>query len=93
LLLILGSGAITTAVVFGLRGPKNLLALAISRLPFELALRIYTLRGLPTGPEGEFGVVNSAPLSTGVVVAASVGLTVVAAAVTWWRVVGTEVTK
>jgi ABC-2 type transport system permease protein len=93
LLLILGSGAITTAIVFGLRGPKNLLALAISRLPFELALRIYTQRGLPTGPEGEFGVVNRAPLSTGVVVAASVGVTLVAAAVTWWRVVGTEVTK
>jgi ABC-2 type transport system permease protein len=93
LLLILGSGAITTAVVFGLRGPKNLLALAISRLPFELALRIYTLRGLPTAPEGQFGVVNGAPLSTGVVVAASIALTVVAGAVTWWRVVGTEVTK
>jgi ABC-2 type transport system permease protein len=93
LLLILGSGIIAMAVVFGLHGPKNLLALAISRLPFELALRIYTLRGLPTGPEGQLGFVNNSPLSTGVVVAASIGLTAVAAAVTWWRVVGTEVTK
>jgi hypothetical protein len=93
LLLILGSGAITMAVVFGLHGPKNLLALAINRLPFELALRIYGLRGLPTAPQGSFQFVNSSPLSTDVVVAASIGLTCVAAAVTWWRVVGTEVTK
>jgi hypothetical protein len=32
-------------------------------------------------------------LSTAVVVGASVGVTVIAAAVTWWRVVGTEVTR
>jgi ABC-2 type transport system permease protein len=93
LLLILGSGAITSAVVFGLGGPKNLLALALNRLPFELALRIFTLRGLPTAPDRGLGVINNAPLSTGVVVAASVGLTLIAATVTWWRVVGTEVTK
>jgi ABC-2 type transport system permease protein len=91
LLLILGSGAITSVIVFGLGGPKNVLALSINRLPFELALRIFTLRGLPTGPQD--GFVASAPLSTGVVVGASVGLTLVAAAVTWWRVVGTEVTR
>jgi ABC-2 type transport system permease protein len=91
LLLILGSTAITTVVVFGLHGPKNLLALSLSRLPFELALRIYTLPGLPTSRQNGFGV--SSPLSTGVVVAASVAVTVVAAAVAWWRVVGTEVTR
>ena len=93
LLLILGSGAITSAVVFGLGGPRNLLALALNRLPFELALRIFTLRGLPTRPDRGVGLINNAPLSTGLVVAASIGLTLVAAAVTWWRVVGTEVTK
>ncbi len=92
LLLILGSTAITSVIVFGLHGPKNLLALALSRLPFELALRIFTLPGLPTGPSGPFGP-ESTPLSTGVVVAASVFVTVVAAAVTWWRVVATEVTR
>jgi hypothetical protein len=88
---MLGSGAITSVIVFGLGGPKDVLALSINRLPFELALRIFTLRGLPTGPQN--GFVNSAPLSTGVVVGASVALTLVAAAVTWWRVVGTEVTR
>jgi ABC-2 type transport system permease protein len=93
LLLILGSGVITSAVVFGLGGPKNLLALALNRLPFELALRIFTLRGLPTGPDRGLALLNNSPLSTGVVVAASVVVTAVAAAVTWWRVVGTEVTK
>ena len=92
LLLILGSTAITSVIVFGLHGPKNLLALALSRLPFELALRIFTLPGLPTGPNGPFGPAST-PLSTGVVVAASVGVTLVAAAVTWWRVVATEVTR
>jgi hypothetical protein len=93
LLLILGSGAITSAVVFGLGGPKNLLALALNRLPFELALRIFTLRGLPTGPDRGLALVQNSPLSTGVVVGASIGVTLVAAAVTWWRVVGIEVTK
>ncbi len=78
--------------MFGLHGPKNLLALALSRLPFELALRIFTLPGLPTGPSGPFGPVST-PLSTGVVVAASVVVTVAAGAVTWWRVVATEVTR
>jgi len=89
LLLILGSGAITGVIVFGLGGPKDLLALGLDRLPFELALRIFTLPGLPTGG----GPSSNAPLSTGVVVAASIAVTIVAGAVTWWRVVGTEVTR
>jgi len=92
LLLILGSGAITGTVTFGLKGPRNVLALALNRLPFELALRIFTLPGLPTGPEREFGA-HSPPLSTAVVVGASVAVTAVAGAVTWWRVVGLEVTR
>jgi ABC-2 type transport system permease protein len=91
LLLILGSGAITSVLVFGLHGPKNLLALALTRLPFELALRIYTLPGLPTSPDDVFGVRTT--LSTGVVVFASIAVTLLAAAVTWWRVVGMEVTR
>jgi ABC-2 type transport system permease protein len=95
LLLILGSGAITNIIVFGLGGPKNILALALNRLPFELALRIFTLPGLPTGSGSGSGFFQTAssPLSTAVVVGASVAVTVVAAAVTWWRVVGTEVTR
>lgn len=91
LLLILGSGAVTSVLVFGLNGPKNLLALALTRLPFELALRIYTLPGLPASRTDVFGV--NSTLSTGVVVVASIAVTVVAAAVTWWRVVGMEVTR
>lgn len=93
LLLILGSTAITNVVVFGLRGPRNLLALSLSRLPFELALRIFGLNGLSTERQGGLGAPNGSPLSTGIVVGASIGITLVAAAVTWWRVVGTEVTR
>jgi ABC-2 type transport system permease protein len=103
LLLFLGSGAITSVITFGLHGPRNVLALGLNRLPFELALRIFTLHGLPTAREGEVAtrgaadgvtfVARSAPLSTEVVILASVGLTVVAAAVAWWRVVGLEVTR
>ena len=92
LLMILGSGAISMVIAFGLNGPKNVLALGLNRLPFELALRIYTLRGLPTSPEREFSIPRS-PLSTAVVVGASVAITAIAAGVTWWRVVGTEVTR
>ncbi len=92
LLLILGSTAITNVIVFGLGGPKNVLALSLSRLPFELALRIYTLTGLPTATPSGAGSTNT-PLSTGVVVVASAGVTLIAAAITWWRVVGTEVTR
>jgi len=92
LLMIVGSGIITMVIAFGLNGPKNVLALGLNRLPFELALRIYTLRGLPTSPEREFSIPRT-PLSTVVVVGASVLITAIAAAVTWWRVVGTEVTR
>jgi ABC-2 type transport system permease protein len=93
LLMIIGSGAITTVIGFGLHGPKNVLALGLNRLPFELALRIYTLRGLPTSPERDFEHAVRAPLSTAVVVGESVLVTAIAAFITWWRVVGTEVTR
>ena len=92
LLLILGTSAITNVVVFGLNGPKNVLALSLGRLPFELALRIFTVRGLSTA-QGGLGAPNGSPLSTGVVVGASVVVTLIAGAVTWWRVVATEVTR
>ena len=92
LLLILGSTAITNVIVFGLGGPKNVLALSLSRLPFELALRIFTLTGLSTATTSGAGSTNT-PLSTGVVVAASAAVTLIAAAITWWRVVGIEVTR
>jgi hypothetical protein len=93
LLLILGSTAITNVVVFGLGGPRDVLALALGRLPFELALRIFTVHGLPTVEQGGLGVPNGEPLSTAVVVGASIVVTLVAGAVTWWRVVATEVTR
>ncbi len=84
-LLIIGSGAVTNVLVFGLGGPNYLLALALDRLPFDLALRIFTLQGLPTrtGP----------PLSNAPVIAAAVLITVVAAGLAWWRIVHTEVTR
>jgi len=92
LLLILGTTTVANVIVFGLGGPKNLLALSLSRLPFELALRIFTLSGLPTARESAFAA-PSAPLSTALVVGTSVAVTLAAAALTWWRVVGTEVTR
>jgi len=79
--------------VFGLHGPRNFLALSLGRLPFELALRIFGLNGLATRFRGGLGAPNGSPLSTAVVVGASVAVTFVAAALTWWRVVGTEVTR
>ncbi|HUJ65939.1 MAG TPA: ABC transporter permease [Acidimicrobiales bacterium] len=84
-LLIIGSGAVTSVIVFGLGGPNWLLALALDRLPFDLTLRIFTLQGLPTrsGP----------PLPNAPVIAAAVLVTVVAGGVAWWRIVRTEVTR
>jgi ABC-2 type transport system permease protein len=84
-LLLIGSGAVTGVIVFGLGGPRYLLALALDRLPFDLALRIFTLPGLPAR--------GDSPLPTGVVVGASVLVTAVAGGVAWWRVVRTEVTR
>ena len=86
LLLILGSTAIVNLLVFGLGASTNLLVLSLSRLPFELALRIFTLSGLPTNRPRAFGSPISSPLPTGLVVAASVAVTLIAAGVTWWHV-------
>lgn len=83
--LFIGSGAITGVLVNGLGGPQNLLALALDRLPFDLALRIFTVPGLPT-PSGN-------PVPTYVIVIASAAFTAAGGAVAWWRVVRTEVTK
>jgi ABC-2 type transport system permease protein len=85
ILLVVGSGAIAGILVNGLGGPENLLALALDRLPFDLARRIFTIRGLPT-PSGT-------PVPTYVIVLASATFTVAGAAVAWWRVARTEVTK
>jgi ABC-2 type transport system permease protein len=85
-LLILGSGAITGVIVYGLGGSRYILALALDRLPFDLARRIFTLTGLPTGE-------NRGPIPNGVVVTAAILVTAVAAGITWWRVVRTEVTR
>jgi ABC-2 type transport system permease protein len=85
ILLILGTAAISSILSFGLRLGDGWLLLGLDRLPFELTQRIFDRRGLPT-PSGN-------PLPTAAVVAAAVGITVVAGAVTWWRVAGAEVTR
>lgn len=84
-LLILGSGAVSGIVVNGLNGPRLVAALALDRLPYDLALRIFTLRGLPVG--------NGPPLPNVAVIGAAVAITAIAGAVAWWRVVRTEVTR
>jgi ABC-2 type transport system permease protein len=99
LLLIVGSGALSGVVVYALHGARDLLALGLDRLPFELALRIFGLRGLPTtaGSGSQGGLILGRPppatLSTWVVVVASIAITVLAAAITWWRVMRMEVTR
>jgi ABC-2 type transport system permease protein len=84
-LVILGSAAISGILSFGLRLGDGWLLLGLDRLPFEVTDRIFDRAGLPT-PSGT-------PLSTAAVAAAAVAVTVVAGAVTWWRVVGAEVTR
>jgi ABC-2 type transport system permease protein len=85
ILLILGLTTIANIVNFGLHGPDSVLLLALNRLPFELAQRIFTLHGLRT--------YSQVPLPTVSVVLASIAVTAVAGAVAWWRVVGIEVTR
>jgi ABC-2 type transport system permease protein len=84
-LLIIGTGAIAGIIVGGLHGPRYILALALGRLPFDLALRIFTLHGLPTPSGG--------PLPNAIVIGASILITAIAAGITWWRVVHIEVTR
>jgi ABC-2 type transport system permease protein len=85
ILLVIGSAAVTGILAFGLRLGDGWLLLALDRLPFEVTRRIFDRHGLPT-PSGT-------PLATAAVAGAAIGITLVAAAVTWWRVVGAEVTR
>jgi ABC-2 type transport system permease protein len=85
ILLIIGTAAISNICAFGLRLGDGWLLLGLERLPFELTLRIFDRHGLPT-PSGN-------PLSTAAVAGVAIGATALAAAVTWWRVVGAEVTR
>jgi ABC-2 type transport system permease protein len=85
ILLILGTAAISNILAFGLRLGDGWLLLGFERVPFELTARIFDRHGLPT-PSGT-------PLPTAAVVATAVAMTLVAGAVTWWRVVGSEVTR
>jgi ABC-2 type transport system permease protein len=94
LLLIVGSGIVAGILAFGLRASTNFELLALNRLPFELALRIFTDHGLPLREaRGEDRFFRPQYLSTAYVVAASILVTVIGTLVTWWRVVGTEVTR
>ena len=85
LLLLIGTGVVARIMNFGLHLPDAVLLLGLDRLPFELALRIYTLEGLPTH--------SGVPLPTVSIVGACICLTALAALVTWWRVVGMEVNR
>lgn len=84
-LVILGSAAISGIFAFGLRLGDGWLLLGLDRLPFEVTDRIFDRHGLPT-PSGN-------PLPTAAVAGVAIAVTAVAAAVTWWRVVGAEVTR
>jgi hypothetical protein len=84
-LLIIGSAAISNVFAFGLRLGDGWLLLGLERLPFEVTLRIFDRHGLPT-PSGR-------PLPTAAVAGAATAATLVAASVTWWRVVHAEVTR
>jgi len=85
ILLFLGTGAVSGIVAFGIKAGDDWLLLALNRLPTELMLRIFDRHGLPTP--------STTPLPTPGIVAAAIGVTLAAAAVTWWRVVATEVTR
>jgi len=85
LLVVLGSGAITGILSFGLRLGDGWLLLGLNRLPFELTDRIFDRHGLPTP--------STTPLPTWAVICASIGATSLAAAVTWQRVVRSQVSR
>ena len=55
------------------------------RLPFEVTTRIFDRRGLPTPSE--------TPLPTAEVALAAIAVTVLAGAITWWRVARATVTR
>ena len=84
-LLLVGTGAISGILAFGLRLGDGWTLLALNRLPFELVERIFDRRGLPTP--------SRHPLPTWSVLLASLVLTLVAGLVTWRQVMRTEVNR
>lgn len=84
-LVLIGSAAISSILAFGLRLGDGWLLLGLQRLPFEVTTRIFDRRGLPTPSE--------TPLPTAEVALAAIGVTVLAAAITWWRVARATVTR
>jgi ABC-2 type transport system permease protein len=84
-LVLIGSAAISSILAFGLRLGDGWLLLGLQRLPFEVTTRIFDRRGLPTPSE--------TPLPTAEVALAAIGVTVLAGAITWWRVARATVTR
>jgi len=84
-LVLIGSAAISGILSFGLRLGDGWLLLGLQRLPFELTTRIFDRTGLPTP--------SRTPLPTLEVAATAAAVTVLAAAITWWRVVRATVTR
>jgi len=84
-LVLIGSAAISSILAFGLKLGDGWLLLGLQRLPFEATTRIFDRRGLPTPSE--------TPLPTAEVALAAIGVTVLAGAITWWRVARATVTR
>jgi ABC-2 type transport system permease protein len=84
-LVLIGSAAISNILAFGLRLGDGWLLLGLQRLPFEVTTRIFDRRGLPTPSE--------TPLATAEVALAAIAVTVLAGAITWWRVARATVTR
>jgi ABC-2 type transport system permease protein len=84
-LVLIGSAAISSILAFGLKLGDGWLLLGLQRLPFEVTTRIFDRRGLPTPSE--------TPLPTAQVALAAIGVTVLAGAITWWRVARATVTR
>ena len=85
ILVLIGSAAISGVLAFGLRLGDGWLLLGLQRLPFEVTDRIFDRHGLPTP--------SRTPLPTVDVAVAAIGFTLLAAAVTWWRVTRAPVTR
>ena len=85
ILVLIGSAAISGVLAFGLRLGDGWLLLGLQRLPFEVTDRIFDRHGLPTP--------SRTPLPTVDVALAAIGFTLLAAAVTWWRVPRAPVTR
>jgi len=85
ILVLIGSAAISGVLAFGLRLGDGWLLHGLQRLPFEVTDRIFDRHGLPTP--------SRTPLPTVDVALAAIGFTLLAAAVTWWRVTRAPVTR